>query len=424
MVTERPGLGALARDVGLRRLLARARRRLEETGGRLEGATVSLEDPTDEERRAVELVLGAVKRGKGLRIPLDRMDAALRGSALGAGLVDLLEIAGGPLRDRPGEREAERRETEALWDRAAGHPAVEKHPGLAEWLGELRGSGRLRRLGGDGAVALIGRVLDVLRALPARGVDRGVLAAEMFGDAHALDDARPEAKLTLSALAHLDRAEGRGQANATRARDRRALWEGHGVLPDAVSSTVLVLRLAPLSGGPVTVGIRALAASGVVAPVTLEMLAAEPWRWPTLDPVFVTENPTVLGVASRRLGPRCPPMICVYGMPSLAARRLLDDLRGAGVRLRYHGDFGAGGIRIGNVVIGEHGAEPWRFSTGDYEEAISAGGAGTPIVRPVPDAVWDPMLAPALRRAGREVQEEQVLPVLLRDLETAEGDLG
>ena len=87
MVTERPGLEALARDVGLRRLLARARRRLEETGGRLEGATVSLEDPTDEERRAVELVLGAVKRGKGLRIPLDRMDAALRGSALGAGLV-------------------------------------------------------------------------------------------------------------------------------------------------------------------------------------------------------------------------------------------------------------------------------------------------------------------------------------------------
>lgn len=412
-------LSDLARDPALRRFLERARRRIEETGGDLDGVSISIPDPSDEERCRIELVLGVTKRGRGLRIPLDRTDAALRDSPLGAGLIELLEEAGGPLRNRPRERDATRRGVDAFWRAALAHPAIAEHPGLTAWLDELRASGRGGRLRQD---PLLGQALEVLRVLPAQRVDRAVLAADLFGDAHALDDARPLARLVLSALAHLSRAGSAGTADLTpaRASGRRALWEEQGVLSDAISNTVLLLRLTPEIEGAVTRGLAALSASGLVIPVTLDMLAAHRWRWPALPEVFITENPTVLGVASRRLGERCPPMVCVSGMPTLAARRLLTGLREAGIRLRYHGDFGAGGIRIGNIVIGEHGAEPWRFGAGDYEQALARCESGTPITSPIPDAVWDEDLAPALRRSGLEIQEEQVLSTLLGDLEQSE----
>jgi hypothetical protein len=40
--------------------------------------------------------------------------------------------------------------------------------------------------------------------------------------------------------------------------------------------------------------------------------------------------------------------------------------RTAGGRLRYHGDFDWAGLAIGNFVMREFGAEPWRFKTTDY----------------------------------------------------------
>ncbi len=410
----------LARDPALHRFLLRARRRLEETGGELEGVSISLSDPTDDERRRIELVLGVVKRGKGLRIRLDRTDEALRNSSLGAGLLELLEEAGGPLRNRPRERDTERRAADEFWREAVAHPAIAKHPPLVEWLEKIRVSGRVQRLGGNPTSPLLRRALGVLSVLPAARVDRAVLAAELFGDAHALDDDRPEARLVLSALVHISRTGSADDLSTARASGRRALWEAQGVLSDSISNTVLLLRLAPMIEGPLTRGLSDLSASGLVIPVTLDMLAAHHWRWPDFREVFISENPTVLGVASRRLGERCPPMVCVSGMPTLAARELLTGLQKAGIRLRYHGDFGAGGIRIGNIVIGEHGAEPWRFSTEDYEQALATCDTGTRISSPISDAVWDEHLAPALRRSGLEIQEEQVLPSLLEDLEQAE----
>lgn len=83
---------------------------------------------------------------------------------------------------------------------------------------------------------------------------------------------------------------------------------------------------------------------------------------------------------------------------------------------RYHGDFGAGGVRIGDVVIGELGALPWRFGASDYLAALDGVRDASPIGAAVPDAVWDPDLAPLLRAHRREVHEEQVLGALLGDL--------
>lgn len=53
---------------------------------------------------------------------------------------------------------------------------------------------------------------------------------------------------------------------------------------------------------------------------------------------------------------------------------MLAQLRDAGIRLRYHGDFDWPGLQIGNRVVRRYGADSWRFDHDDYLAAASADG--------------------------------------------------
>ena len=92
----------------------------------------------------------------------------------------------------------------------------------------------------------------------------------------------------------------------------------------------------------------------------------------------------------------------------------------AGAILEYHGDFGSGGIAIGNRMIGDLGAQPWRFRAVDYTtalaRAVETGVRCMPLKGRVPQACWDEDLTPAMVRAAIEIEEELVLDVLLDDL--------
>ena len=74
------------------------------------------------------------------------------------------------------------------------------------------------------------------RALPADGVGLASLAADLLGDAHALDRGSTTAGYVLDAVATI-----RGRQRATDAEEVRLLWEEICVVPDPLSSTVLVL---------------------------------------------------------------------------------------------------------------------------------------------------------------------------------------
>ena len=89
-----------------RRLLAAARRSLERTGGELTGS-VSLSHPDDAERKAIIGLTGQYRDTRTTRIGvrLADLDRAVR-EATGHGLPELLAERGGPLRDRPAERNA------------------------------------------------------------------------------------------------------------------------------------------------------------------------------------------------------------------------------------------------------------------------------------------------------------------------------
>lgn len=393
---------------GLRRLWPEVRDRLERLGGAR--GTVRLEGLEEDERRALADLLGLSKLPDGeLRIRLDRLDRALRESRFGIDLRTAMEVLGGPLRDRPGEREQERLRWESLWAEAEAHPALAAWPALRAWFADLRTSGLLRRLAPDREEQVLEQALAVLLFLsrPPDGIRLPVLANAVLGTSHGLDPGRPVTTLVLRGLAAVaDRPPPRGSA------ERRDLWDRAGVIENDLSCDVLVLGLAPVEGGLIGEGVRRFAEAGEPVRLTLRQLAGWDCALPSAPRVYVCENPVVVAAAADRLGAACPPLVCVEGYPNQAALTLLGRLARY-TEIHYHGDFDWDGLRIANRILEAVPFRPWRFTAAEYRAAPKEGYELR--TRPV-EAAWDPDLAPALAEAGIAVEEEAVLGELLGDL--------
>lgn len=405
----------------LRRLWPLVRGRLErrgtgEAGAFAVGGVVRLPGTSPEERSALAGLLGLRRLPAGdVRIPLERLDRTLRRSRFGVGLEAALTLLDGPLRDRPAEQAEQRLRRQGLWEDAAAHPTVAAHPGLRGWLDDLLAAGLLRRLaaGPDEEQTLLDQALAVLTALLARRPETRlpVLARETLGSSHALDPGRPAATLVLRALALLhDRPPPRSAA------ERRDLWQAAGVETDDLSCDVLALNLAPTGGGPVGDALRALAAAGEPARITLRQLAGSGLSFPAGLRVRVCENPVVVAAAADRWGSACPPLVCAGGFPNHAVRTLLGHLAGRQAEVLYHGDFDWAGLQIANKLRETVPFQPWRFEAGDYRAALAAGGERLALREGSVAAHWDPDLGPAMSAAGVAVEEEAVLGDLLADL--------
>jgi uncharacterized protein (TIGR02679 family) len=307
--------------------------------------------------------------------------------------------------------------TEA-WRRAwaeLDRPTITERPALASWRDRLEATGLLKRAaGGDPAVAgrLAAQARRVLSLLPSDGVTLPVLAARALGDAHALDDGSPLATLVLSAVRELAPPPADAPSGA---EGRRSAWAAVGVALDELSSRVLVLGL---PGSPESATGRVLATareSGEPCSLTLRQLTRRPpGLGLTGQTVHVCENPAVMAAAADDLGPDCPPLVCVEGHPSVAARTLLGRVTGQRHPVAYHGDFDWGGVRIASGVLRLPGAVPWRYDTAAYLDAVAAG-LGGPLTTGTPAPTpWDPELA--LARHAVRVEEEHLIDQLLADL--------
>lgn len=400
----------------LRRLWEGSRSRMESLGG--PGGTVLLAGIDEGERRAVADLLGLARLPEGsLRIRLDHLDRVLRESRFAVDLRTVLELLDGPLRNRAGERAEERRRRQKLWEDAARHPLIAASPVLQQWLDELRAGGLLRRLASHGNERLLlDQALAVLAALSRSEpmVRLPVLASQVLGDSHALDNGRPVTTLVLRALAR--EAELPPPENAA---ERRQLWEQAGVVADDLSCQVLVLGLAPAGGGQIGESLRALAEAGEPVRITLRQLlhlqTGDLAFTPGLE-VHICENPVVVAAAADRWGPACPPLICLEGFPSYAAQVLLTRLASQGAVFSYHGDFDWDGLRIANKLREIVPFRPWRFTAADYKAALAAGGERPPLHSRRSVALWDADLGRALLEADAAVEEETVLEDLLEDL--------
>lgn len=365
--------------------------------------------PTQQQRAAVHRLLGRPPRpGTTLTVSLPDVDDVVRRSgSCPDGLPAAVVAMTGAVTDRV----AAAAELEGAWQRAFAplETLAEHRPQLAEWLTVIRRTGVVRRLARtpEEAARLLTDLARVIRNLPSDGEPLARFAARVAGGAHALDEGQPLATLALGAARALT-----GVRDGQGAPGRREAWASVGLLCDELSTTVLTLGL---RGEAQSATGRALAAwhqAGQPVVLTLRQLVREAPRL-RAPRVFVCENPAVVSAAADCLGSECAPLVCTSGQPGAAAMHLLRLLAAAGAELRYHGDFDWGGIRIGNVVFDRVPALPWRFSTGDYLNAVHRGRllAGIPVA-----ARWDDNLATAMRDARVAVEEEHVIEDLLQDL--------
>jgi uncharacterized protein (TIGR02679 family) len=404
-------------------LVDRVRRRLGD--GRTLDGVVTLAQATAGQRRAVELLLGrAPGTGRSLSVRLPDLDAALRASEVcPEGLAAAVVALTGPVTDRRAAAEARR----LAWESALRplDECARMRPELAGWRTEVEATGLLKRLSGDNARAaatLSANAARVVAELPSRGIGLAVLAARTTGDAHALDEGRPLGALVLSAVRALT---GLTAAQTTTPGERRAAWAAVGVARDELSSRVLTLGLPadPGTGDPQHPTGRILTAArdgGEPAVLTLRQLTRDDPGFDVADStVFICENPAVVAAAADELGPSCPPLVCVEGQLSAAARTLLARLADRGARFAYHGDFDWGGVRIATTVFRLVGISPWRFDEASYLAALDRG-HGSPLTTGAPaDTPWDPRLRDAIARRGLRVEEERLLDLLIADLRAA-----
>jgi uncharacterized protein (TIGR02679 family) len=370
-------------------LRARLRRRYElgPANGKLPSIQVGKLNQT--ERAALASLVGR-KGGVAASITIDvgAIDQALSDAGIAPSLRIALELLDGPIVHR--ETELSR-----IRDRWASVLAGCSHADLLAYLSSPANFGVLKRLSGNqppSASLVCRQTEDILRRLPAAGVPRAQIAAELLGDAHGLDGARPVATLTLAVLR---------SRSSTDTGDDRDTWAAVGILVNELARPALFLNL-PCSGFPVSPGEPQYA--------SLRLLARRPPDWAVTNrPILVCENPNLVAILADQLGTTCPPVVCVDGHLGAAQRTILKQLKESGADLRYHGDYDWPGISIANYVIAKYGAVPWHFSAADYIAAAkSAPQLAIPLNgRPV-IASWDADLTAAMMKTGIKIEEEAI----------------
>jgi uncharacterized protein (TIGR02679 family) len=240
---------------------------------------------------------------------------------------------------------------------------------------------------------------------------RAQLAAEVLGDAHAMDNGKPAATIVLAAWRQtVERpAEDKALDERERIRDK---WASAGVLVNELAKPALFLNL-PFAERDEAVPL------GEPEYISLRRLLRNPPSWNVEGrDVFVCENANLLAIIADRLGKDCPPLICTDGMPAAAQRKLMSQMSAAGASMAYHGDFDWAGIVIGNYVMREFKALPWRYGAAEYAlAAATAARPGLILEEPQVVATWDGGLVPAMKEHGIAIAEEAVAASLIDDLQ-------
>ncbi len=352
-----------SKEPGPRRVLDDAFTRFER-GQALTAGTCRVE-LTQPERSHVGLVLSATWAASKESVRWRELRAGLL--ANGTTLEAVVSDRCGPWRNRLQERRNLIRDDEqdhvravhALTALMLGRSGL---PALREDTVEALGRGLFGRRTTTADADLVGRAL---KALPAEGSSVGlaVLAASVFGDAHALDRATALGR-AVARFIRLESALRQQQpmpevAVGFTPQAWRSAWGCVGVVCDQVSSQVLVLNL-PLEGNAPAVAITT-AAEGEPVWLTLRSLAGELSLERGVDTVFVCENPSIVEAAADTLGKTSLPLICTFGRPSTAALRVLQAI-GSETVIKVQADSDATGRSIVAALIADHpSAVPWQM---------------------------------------------------------------
>lgn len=343
------------------------------------------------------------------QIDLARVEAELQRQGVGDDLAAALAALGFPVSDEPARRRAESAAGREARAAARAEAASWTEEWASEWIDGVIKAGALRRLDRDEAVGVVKGARRVLDAIDERAtridlpLSRVELAAQILGDAHALDTGR-----------RVEVAVSRALALRAGPVDPRQVWEEAGVHLDLTSGPALTWNLPHRSGSGLGALCAAATAAGVPVHLSRMALEAHPLSCSDGADVLVVENPRIVEAAAQRRSPLA--LVSAGGSPSGAVQLLIRQLISSGATVRYHGDFDSAGL----VLCGRMaaiGAVPWRMTTADYRSAlVDADEQGVSLpeeLTPPPPTPWDPQLQEAFERERRIVHEERLLPELL-----------
>lgn len=392
------------------RLFAAVRSRVER--GDESQRSVTLDGLSTQEREAIANLFGLHDLpGEIYRVRIDLLEQTLSASRLAATVKQVLEALGGPLANRRQERLDSETSKKTFWDAAKKHPLASRLPFYNDWLDDLRKARVYDPEAPADSTRLLDLAISAVVRLPEAGISRSVLAAEIAGDAHALDYGERLSVMVLRAAARMTGAGFEPSAGA-----QRSLWDQVGVSCDPLSSDVIILGLRTLGDSYLDNFLNASAQKGVPVKLTLQQVRLLDVKVAPGTSVFVCENPAVVAHVSDHLGPDCAALVCTNGIATSAVNKLLTGLKACNALISFHGDFDWGGIRIMNHLYSKFEGTPWRFGAREYEEAIRKG-LGHSNLEPKPvKALWDPKLHDAMVSGRKKIHEEKLVADLLQDL--------
>lgn len=365
-----------------------AMRKKWESLGRIAGR-VTISHVTEEERAALEGLLGRSLSGEDLSFSLGEFEKALGETRYGAvGLLELLEGYFGEPLSSTREKKRQREEEEQAFFAKLEDTFGRKGPGYKEgliWTREMRqqkngGYACVKReyhKSPEVAQRLVEQVGECLRLCPGEdgrseilggGVRLAVLAAQVWGNPHALDRQTPGGLLFTHALCRRKDRPLPGNAQAW-----KDLYEENDILVDDLSSTVIAYGIHLYQGQEPHPAYEGYARMKEPCVVTLANLAHIERALGESDRIFIVENEMVFRELLERATTPWVTLLCTSGQPRTAAYQLMELLCEAGSILYYAGDLDPEGLDIADRLwrrFPNH-IRIWRMGEQDYEKSLS-----------------------------------------------------
>lgn len=400
--------------------------------GRL-GGTIHLKDLTPEERESIGALFGRDLSGQQeVRLPLSRfVDILGRTRFADLDPVQILEAwAGHPLLTRQEKQDRFQENRERLWQELR---AAFPHPNCRDWLEQIENKGvgtgvvhSQYRKNPEKLKQELTKVLEALSDLPGKegsSYERlPLFATRITGDPHGFDAGSGAGRLLLSALHYLQNPSGKKMTWRTEAISR--LLEDFNLIRDDLNNFVICAGFkGEGTGGRL---LEAAGEQGAVINLPLRevagLKACFPFSENFLKRVFIVENPAVFSALLDGFkGYPTPPIICSNGQFRLATTLFLEKMQGLGLTFLYSGDFDPEGLQMAQNFLERFPREGrlWRMHPDVYSDSGPNIALEKHRLRKL-ESITHPslqQLAATLKSQQKAVFQEQILPLLQKDLE-------
>ena len=374
---------------GFKRIFKELRKKVKSygrIGGRIR---ITINDCSDEELEAVGTFLGKIIHGNTISFTLADFDKALKESRYGS--VQIIELLEGYFDESIISNKEERLKKERektgicadIRDRVLNNDADNKI--YAGWLNSYTDNELFQKLGKSGcdSEAFVQMLTDLkkvcnhihigsnneIKIKDNAYIRLAILADICTGNPHAYDRGTFEGQLLLELLLYINGLADSGlRLGGLNAEDIRQLYIEHGIMPDDISSFVVLYGISLLRGGVKHEAYEAFIENNESYMVSMSNISKVDAVMPVSRDVYIIENQMVFS----HLCEICSnsSLVCTSGQMKTASLVLIDMLCKTDLNLYYCGDMDPEGLGIADRIVTRSGGRirPVLMGVDDYRE--------------------------------------------------------